>query len=252
MSRPTLKSRLQAGEQVVGVLTRMPSEELVEMAAVAGMDYILIDCEHGPADQVQLRAHITAAQVHGVDVLVRVGQHETALIQRVLDLGASGVVVPHVDTAEHARAVVTATRYPPVGDRGFATYGRAGRFGTVSAGEHLHADADTTLTIVMIESRAGCASAPEILAVAGIDGVLCGPADLAIPMGLESSADPALAAELDRIHRSVADAGRLRMDIVGGAEQVRMSLEAGASMVVVNLTHALMALLGDLVAPRDR
>ena len=124
--RPALRKRILAGERVCGVLLRMPSEELVEMLAVAGFDFILIDCEHGPADVSALRQHIAAAAMHGADVLVRVGEGEDALILRALDSGAAGVVVPHLDSLEQARDVVAAAHYPPRGRRGFATYGRRG------------------------------------------------------------------------------------------------------------------------------
>ncbi|MFW0795220.1 aldolase/citrate lyase family protein [Gordonia sp. CPCC 205515] len=252
VGRVTLKARAAAGEQLVGALLRMPSEELVEMAAVAGLDYVLIDCEHGSADETSLRHHITVAQLHGMDTLVRVGQHEPALIQRALDLGATGIVVPHVDSAEQAAAAVFATRYPPLGDRGFATYGRTGRFGSVTAREHLDADVDGTLTIAMIESRAGCENAAEILAVPGLDGALCGPSDLAVSMGLDSTSDPSLVATIAEVHEHVAQGGAIRMDIVGNLDRVRDSFAAGAGMVVVNLTSMLMAMFGDLAAVSRR
>lgn len=113
--RIALRTRILAGERVCGVLLRMPSEELVEMLAVAGFDFILIDCEHGPADVAALRQHIAAAAMHGADVLVRVGEGEDALILRALDSGAAGVVVPHLDSLEQARDVVAAAHYPRAG-----------------------------------------------------------------------------------------------------------------------------------------
>ncbi len=92
--RPSLKRRLAAGERLYGALLRLPSETLVEMAGVAGLDYVVLDCEHGPADTTALQHHLTAAAAHGVDVLVRVGAAEPALALRCLDLGATGIVHP--------------------------------------------------------------------------------------------------------------------------------------------------------------
>ncbi|CAG2183630.1 unnamed protein product, partial [Oppiella nova] len=197
-----------------------PSEELVEMAGVAGIDYVFIDCEHGPADLIALRQHITVAELHGMDVLVRVGQNEPALIQRVLDHGATGIVVPHIDNAEQARAVVQQARYAPIGDRGFATYGRAGRFGQVPAREHLQADADRTIVIVMIESHTGCTNTEEILAVPGIDGVMGGPADLALSFGVDGPSDERVTEALGALHTLTHDYNKLRMEIVSGAAQI--------------------------------
>ncbi|MFC7743118.1 HpcH/HpaI aldolase/citrate lyase family protein [Nocardiopsis composta] len=161
----------------------MPGEEPVEMLGTAGFDFVLIDCEHGPADVADLRRHIAAAQVHGMAVLVRVGADEPALALRALDHGAAGIVVPHVDGPRDAERAVRAVRHPPLGDRGFATYGRAGGYGTVPAAEHLRRAEADVLLIVMAESEQGCDRAKEVLAVPGVDGVLVGPADLAVSMG---------------------------------------------------------------------
>ncbi|GAB34385.1 HpcH/HpaI aldolase family protein [Gordonia otitidis] len=237
-----LKQRLQDGDKLLGVLVRMPSEELVEMAAVAGMDYVLIDCEHGPADQLALRAHVTAAEAQGIGTIIRVGQGEPAMVQRALDLGVEGIVMPHIDTVSDAREFVRQTHYPPFGERGFATYGRTGRFGQRSQEEHLASALDTVLTIAMIESTQACENAHDILAVDGVDGVLCGPADLAASSGYVDSSDDRVKTAIAQAHSAIGP-DKLRMDIVGDSDRVRESFEAGASMVVVNLTHSIMHML---------
>ncbi len=179
MNQHSLKQRLADGDRLLGVLLRVPGEELVEMAAVAGFDFVLIDGEHGPADVVELRRHVAFAQVHGVPSLVRVGSAEPALVLRALDAGAEGVVAPHVDTAEQARALVDSAHYPPVGHRGFATYGRSGRFGLADPREHQERLTDETLVIGMIESPLGVSQAEAVVAVEGLDGIMVGVADLA-------------------------------------------------------------------------
>ncbi|WP_370184767.1 HpcH/HpaI aldolase/citrate lyase family protein [Rhodococcus wratislaviensis] len=241
-----MKERLAAGEQLLGVLVRMPAEELVEMAGMSGIDYVLIDCEHGPADLIPLRQHITAAQLHGMDVLVRVGQNEPALIQRVLDHGATGIVVPHVDDAEQAADVVRAARYAPVGDRGFATYGRAGGFGSVSAADHLTADTEQTVVIVMVESEIGCRNVEDIVSVPGVDGVMGGPADLAVSMGVPTSSDPKVVGALDRVHTAVSAGERVWLEIVASEKRAQEAFDAGAGLVVINLSHVLMDMFGGL------
>ncbi|EKT81926.1 2-dehydro-3-deoxyglucarate aldolase [Rhodococcus opacus M213] len=241
-----MKERLAAGEQLLGVLVRMPAEELVEMAGMSGIDYVLIDCEHGPADLIPLRQHITAAQLHGMDVLVRVGQNEPALIQRVLDHGATGIVVPHVDDAEQAADVVRTARYAPVGDRGFATYGRAGRFGSVSVADHLTADAEGTVVIVMVESETGCRNVDDIVSVPGVDGVMGGPADLAVSLGVAGPSDPSVVGALDTVRAAVTAGGRVWLEIVSGEKRAQEAFDAGAGLVVINLSHVLMELFGAL------
>jgi 4-hydroxy-2-oxoheptanedioate aldolase len=237
----TLKQRVLAGERLHGGLLRLPSENLLEMAAVAGLDYAVIDCEHGPADLLSLQQHLQIADAHGLPVLVRVGEREPALVLRVLDLGAQGVIVPHVDTPEQAREVVASAHYPPLGERGFATYSRAGRFGTNSIAEHLAQAERGTMVVPMLETPQACDNASEILAVEGVDTVLVGPADLSVAMGRSGPSDPDVAARLAQVVEAAG--GAPLMTIVGSTEQ---GAQAPPGMVLYNLTHILMQLLRSL------
>lgn len=242
-----IKTRLAAGERLLGALLRLGSEELVEMVAISGFDFVLLDTEHGAADVTELRRHLVLAETHGVPVLVRVGGHEPALVLRVLDAGAEGVVAPHVDTAEQAAALVASAHYPPLGVRGFATYGRTGRFGLVDAEQHRRAAAERTLVIGMIESPAGVAQAAAVVATPGLDGIMVGTADL---KASTTASDPDPVTSLAAVHRAVADAGRVRMDIVTGRDQAAASFADGAQLVVYNLTASVMAHLADLRTAR--
>ncbi|KTR75211.1 hypothetical protein NS234_16300 [Microbacterium oxydans] len=249
--RPSLRTRAHDGEKLIGALLRMPSEELVEMLAVAGFDFVLIDCEHGPADVVALRQHITAAAVHGVPTIVRVGEHDRGQILRVLDQGAQGILAPHLDTAAEAEAVVDASLYPPAGSRGFATYSRAGRFGSVAPDVHRDWWLENTLVMGMIESPGGVANTGQIAATPRLDGIMVGPADLAA----SSTADDApLPHAIAAVHAALADAaladaGSLRMDIVGTRAAAEASFASGADLVVYNLAASLLSHLTDLATP---
>jgi 4-hydroxy-2-oxoheptanedioate aldolase len=239
----SLKSRARAGEKLLGVLLRMPAEELVEMVALSGFDFLLIDCEHGPADLIPLRQHIALASLHGVEVLVRVGSHEPALALRVLDQGAMGVIAPHVDDVATAQELVAAVHYPPLGRRGFATYSRAGSFGRAEPAAHRRRMHDDTLVVGMIESAVGAACAAEILAVPGIDGTMIGTADLGAS---RRDADPPVAELVKRVNAVLADSPALRMDIVVNVDKAAAAFADGADLVVYNLAHTLMGHLADL------
>jgi 4-hydroxy-2-oxoheptanedioate aldolase len=234
---PPLKGRVRNGEQLLGVLLRMPAEEIVEMLGLAGFDFVVIDCEHGPADVIALRQHLAFAELQGLAVLVRVGTAEPALVLRALDAGAQGVIAPHIDTVGQAIALVDSAYYPPVGNRGFATYGRAGRFGGAEPAEHQHAAQQNTLVFGMIESPLGVANAAEISAVAGLDGIMVGTADL---RAASTAADLDPIEAVRRVHAVLAQRGGVRMDIVNGVEQARASFADGAQLVVYNLTATLM------------
>lgn len=241
--RPTLKDRLRAGDRVSGALVRMPSEEVVEMLAVAGLDFVLLDCEHGPADVGSLRHHIALADAHGLPVLVRIAEGEHHLAQRALDQGAQGVVAPHVESPADADALVRAVHYPPLGRRGFATYPRAGRFGTVSPAEHLAAAAAATLVVAMLESPAAIRDAAAILGRPGIDAFLVGVADLAAARTAEDQGVEQLLAGL-RADPAVARV--LRADLASSAAAAAAAFADGAQLVVHNLAHEMMELFGSL------
>ena len=242
-----VKARLAGGQRLLGVLLRMPAEELVEMAAVSGFDFVLIDCEHGPADVTALRHHIVLAETHGMAALVRVGSDEAALVLRALDQGAQGIVAPHIDTAEDAAALVASVHYPPLGHRGFATYSRVGRFGLVDPEQHRERYLSDTLVIGMIESPLGVSNAAVIVAVPGLDGVMIGTADL----GASSTADdPAPADAVREVNRVLAEADSVRMDIVGDLQRASAAFADGAQLVVYNLAAVLMAQLAQLRSAR--
>ena len=247
MSAASLRARAETGERLLGVLLRMPGEELVEMAAVAGFDFVLVDCEHGPADVVALRQHLAVAAVHGVPVVVRVGENDAGMILRALDQGAEGILAPHIDSAPDARALVSAAHYPPIGTRGFATYSRAGRFGQTDAAAHRDWFLANTLVLGMIESPTGVAAAREIVGTPGLDGIMIGPADLAAASGPDDLPLPQATA---RVNEAIADGGKLRMDIVGTTDAATAAFDDGAQLVVYNLAFSLMAHLKGLLAPR--
>jgi 4-hydroxy-2-oxoheptanedioate aldolase len=239
----SLRARLLGGEQVVGGLVRMPSEEIVEMLAVAGLDFVLVDCEHGPADVGLLRQHLALADAHGLPVLVRIGEGEHHLAQRALDQGAQGIVAPHVESAAEAEALVRAVHYPPRGVRGFATYPRSGRFGTVDPAEHRASAAESTLVIAMLESPAAIRDAASIVAVDGIDGYLVGVADLG---AARSPDDPSVPELLASVHADPGTAASVRADLANDAGAAAASLADGAAMIVYNVTHVVMTALRGL------
>lgn len=233
-----------------GAILRMPAEDIVEMLAVAGLDFLVLDLEHGPHDMTVLKQHLALAQVHGMPVLVRPGEKDRHVIQRALDQGAAGVLVPHVDDAEAAAEAVRWTRYPPNGERGIATYTRAGRYGTVSAAEHAAA-AEDHLLLVMLESPTAAENAAEILATPGIDGYMIGPGDLSFAIASDAGESRTPAELTAEIHHAGQVAGAIRTDIVTGAEQAERATGQGCRLIVHNLAAVMMECFS-LLARRDR
>ena len=242
-----LKERLRSGDRLLGVLLRLPAEDLVEMVAVSGFDFVVVDCEHGPSEVADLRRHIALAELHQVSVLVRVGSSEPTLTLRALDQGAAGIIAPHIDTPAQARALVEGVHYPPVGHRGFATYTRVGRFGTVDPAEHQARMLDETLVVGMIESPGGVSQSREIVDVPGLDAIMIGTADLraSSPAGAPDPAE-----SIRAVNDVLAASGTWRMDIVSSLEAATAAFDDGAELVVYNLAATLMAHLAELRSAR--
>lgn len=246
-NRLQLKDRLAAGESMLGLLLRIPSDDMVEMAGWAGFDFVVIDCEHGPADVNLLRQHIMAAELHGMQALVRLGTAEPALALRALDQGAVGVLAPHIDSVADAEALVRSAHYPPLGQRGFASYTRAGDFGTADSEKLKQAYAERELVLGMIESPTAVQACADIIAVPGIDGIMIGPADLRAASG---PADPAPEESMQKVNDELRKQGSYRMDIVSNPSAAQAAFDDGAQLVVYNLMHATVAMLDSLSIDR--
>ncbi|ANE04649.1 HpcH/HpaI aldolase family protein [Corynebacterium crudilactis] len=239
----SLRQKIKNGQQVTGVLIRIPNEELVEIAACSGFDFILIDGEHGANDAVALRQHIASAAIFGVETLVRVGAGDQSSVLRATDAGAAGIVIPHVDSAEEAEQAVQWSKYRPTGNRGFALYSRAASYGKISAAEHIRQTAESMLLFVMLESPTAASRSAEILGVNGVDGFMIGTSDLGAST---EPSDPSVSESVQTIHNNGLSTDALRMDIVNNFEQAKNSRENGANVVVYNTTAVLMDLFNKL------
>lgn len=167
----------------IGLLNSLSSPLLCEMIGHAGYDFVVLDLEHLLVSPDQLQHAIRACELGGCEPWVRVPEVDGKLIGRVLDAGATSIVIPRLETAEQARYAVNAARFPPLGQRGI-TGGRVTGFGKTSLDDYI-ARANRDIRIVpMIENAAGLAALPEILAVPGITMIMEGALDLALDLGL--------------------------------------------------------------------
>jgi len=181
--RVSLKERVARGDAVFGCAVSVGHPALVEIAAHAGFDFVLLDFEHGSLDVPQAEAMTIAARATGVAPIWRVNRLEGAHVGRALDLGAEGVLVPHVKSAEQAREVVKAALYPPAGDRGLGPR-RCIRFGADDPGRYYRTAKRETFVAIMIEDREAIEAIDEIAAVKGIDAFNIGTWDLSRSCGL--------------------------------------------------------------------
>lgn len=177
-----LRERLLAGEPTVGTFIGLGSVTAAEVCASAGLDWLLVDLEHGGGDEDQVGAIAAAAGAYGVATLVRVEVPDRLRIGRVLDAGSAGVMLPRISSAAEAEAALRHRLYPPQGDRGVASYNRAARWGAdLSA---IDAANDRAIGIVQIETVGGIADVEAIAALPGADVLFVGPQDLSYALGV--------------------------------------------------------------------
>jgi 2-keto-3-deoxy-L-rhamnonate aldolase RhmA len=183
---------LPVGRPLLGTWIKLPAIESVELMAEAGMDLVVVDLEHSPLS-LETAATLTAvARGRGLLPLVRVPDHSPSWIQRSLDLGAAGVVVPHVDSLEEARAAQAAARFEPRGRRGVGPTSRAGAWNLRPVADYLATGSEVAV-VAQIESMAGIRSVDAILQARAADALLLGAADLSAALGLEMD-DPQVTA----------------------------------------------------------
>lgn len=188
----------------VGTWIKLPTVDSVELLALAGFDFVVVDMEHAPLDIGVVHVLIGAALGRGLPALVRVPSGDAAGISRVLDSGAAGVLVPHVDSVSDAASVVAAGRFPPHGTRGFGPTTRAGAWGSDAC--RYRESGERVAVIPQLESADAIAAASQIANVDGLAALFVGQADLAVATGL-SATSTEFAAHLSTAETAARDVG---------------------------------------------
>lgn len=234
-----------------GTLLSLPSPEIAEILAEAGFDWLFVDMEHGGFDIAGVQ-RVLQAVAGQIPCIVRVPQNEPNAIARALDAGADGLIFPHVNTAEEARACVAAALYPPEGGRSIGL-ARAQGYGARVA-ESLAGANRATVRIVQAEHILAARNIGEILAVPGIDAVFIGPYDLSGSLGKPGrTADPEVVDAIRKIRDAAAAAGIPAGIFVADADAGRRAAAEGFTLIAAStdarlLGQAAKRLAGDLGA----
>ena len=178
----SLKLKLSNQEPVFGILNSVPSPVICEMFAYAGFDFAILDTEHVLISDETLAHCIRAADCAGLPLLVRVPDDNPATIGKILDAGAAGIVVSRVSSLAMAKNVVSAAKYPPLGQRGISG-GRNTGFGTLVLQDYIDIANREVLVCLMIECKNGMAALPEIVELDQIDMIIEGALDLSLSLG---------------------------------------------------------------------
>lgn len=220
------------GDMLGGTFIKTPAYEVIEMMAIAGLDFVTLDGEHAPFDRARQDALLAMAKALNLPCLVRVAEANQAEILHALDSGATGVIVPHVSSAAQAEAVARWCRFGKDG-RGYAGSTRWAGFNTARMGDNLARSREDTVVIVMIEDPEAVAAADTIAAVPGVDGLFLGPADLSVASGKTDMADPVVA----QAHRTLSEAtkrhGRALATVAADVQGIASLKKSGFNMILV-------------------
>lgn len=243
MPAPTndFKARLTCDSPQLGLWLALGSGYTTEIAGGSGFDWLLIDGEHAPNDLLTIRDQLMVLAGHDVAPVVRIPHNDPALIKQMLDIGVQSLLCPMVNSADEARAIVEAMRYPPRGIRGVGhMLGRASAFNGIT--DYLGTAEDQLCLIVQAESVAAMEALEEICAVDGVDGVFIGPADLCADMGLlPDMAHPDLRAAVQDGLKRIRAAGKAAGIIDGEPTLIQQDIDAGANFVALGADVLLLA-----------
>lgn len=235
----TLKEQMASGTPLAGTFVKTPNIAIIEVLAASGLDFLCLDAEHAPFDRAALDQCLAIGRALGCAMLVRVPSAAPSEILTALDLGADGVVVPHVDSAQKAQAVARAARFGH-GGRGYAGSTRWAGYGTQKMPDVLARSAAETIVIAQIEEPEGVEAAAEIAATDGIDALFLGPSDLTISYGLTAPGSPQLLDAMGRVGAVSKAASKTYVTWVANAEQAAQWQSHGFSMFFVASEHAWM------------
>ncbi len=250
----TFKQAMADGQTQIGLWLALADPYAAELCAGSGFDWVLIDGEHAPNDMRHILATLQAIAPYPVNPVVRLPEANPTLIKQALDVGATTLLLPMVETADQAKELSLAMRYPPEGTRGVGSgIARASRWTRYAS--YLQEADDQVCLLVQVESEAGLAELDAISLTDGIDGVFIGPADLAASMGFRGRPDaPEVRSAIDGAIATILEAGKAPGILVADPVLARHYLALGARFVAVGVDTSLLvkateALAADFIAP---
>lgn len=235
------KAALKTDQVQYGLWLGLPDATCAELLAGAGFDWLLIDGEHSPFELDTMMRHLQAMAPYPVSAIIRPEEGRTSLIKRILDIGAQTLLIPMCDTAEQAREIVQAAKYPPQGIRGLgSSLARAANWNRTP--QYVQKANDEICVIVQAETTTAMQNLPEIAAVEGVDAVFIGPSDLSASMGYIGNPDhPDVVAAIEQGIATINAAGKAAGLLSMNKEKAQHYISKGAKFVGVGVDTLLLS-----------
>lgn len=246
MKQNTLKARLYQGELVVGPFLKLIDPTIVEIAALAGFDFVIIDSEHGPISMESAQNMIRAAEARRIAPIIRVLKNEEESILRVLDLGPAGIEIPQINNLKQARTLKKATKYAPEGRRGVCCYVRGTNYSqfkrsTEKQQQYFEHANNETLVIAHIEGLEGVNNLPDLLQEDAIDVYFIGPYDLSQSLNRPGQVDhPEVVEKMGQIIREAKKSDKIIGTFVDNLTAANKWAAAGVQFIAYSVDVGLI------------
>jgi len=240
-----MKTGLRAGKTYIGTFAKIPEASVVELFAICGFDYFIIDNEHSQMGKESMLSLLRAADISGIIPIVRVRENARAQILQALDAGGLGIMVPETSTAAEVKHVMDSAYYAPEGKRGYTASNRAAGYGSMDAAEYARMANANILTIAYCETMEGIENLDAMLAVPGLDVMWIGPMDLSQALGVTGQPKhPKVVAAMDDIIARCRKAGVAVGTIAPDAETTKDLMKRGVQLIGLSSDQAMIANAG--------
>ena len=231
-----LRRAIEENGHAVGTFLGVSTPSIVEILGYTGLDFVVIDTEHGPYDTMPVSDLIRASQSRGMAPVARVADVTHKEIQRAVDNGAEGIIIPCLRSMDDFRKAVELCKFPPLGSRGFIK-ARGSGFGNEewaegTLEEYMHNSNEKVLLLPQCETREALENIEAIVDIEGIDGIFIGPFDLSISMGIPGQFDaPQFRRAVSRVLTACKEAGKLCMIFTSSVEEAKAYMDQGFDAV---------------------
>lgn len=233
LNRNYLKEKLQNGDAVIGTWSIIPSMVTTEIIASSGVDFIIIDAEHGPITYETAQNMAMVCESKGVSPVMRVGTIDEADILKALDIGVHCIQIPNVNKKEDVEKIVEFSKYPPIGNRGFSPFTRAGSYSIHSAKTLTKKANENTMIAINIEGEDAIKDIDNILKIEALDIVFIGLFDLSKALGIPGEVDnPKVIAYLKELTQKISTAGKYTGTITTSKEKITEFVDIGLKYIV--------------------
>jgi len=232
-----IKDKLKSGENVYGTWCVIPSPEVVNVISKSGLDFIIVDMEHGPMDHVTAQRMVTSTQSEKCNAIVRVPSNNESDILKSLDIGSDGIIIPHVNTVEDVQKCVSYSKYSPIGNRGYTPYTRSG--GYHNKVDYKNKENEKGFVGVILESTEGLSNISSIVDNEHVDMVYIGAYDLSASLGCSVN-DKKVLDELERCAEITRNANKSIGCLFHDQKELNLFKNMGVNFLVYGVDSSVL------------